>query len=503
MVYLSSTFCVTFFIHFMFIIGYCCQNKSSKQIGENSMLYWKSIIPFILIIMISIKTKQVIVGLGVGLLFSTYLINPTLLGGFNTAVDYIINNLAIRNNLLSVGFIYIFAGIINLIKESGGIKGFVQSTSHRIKTRKQTLWLIWLTVFGTFSTPTLRIVAVAPIVKALQKRVDATKERLSFLIEATALPVIALMPVATAFIGYMVSTINLSLKNANLKGNGYQLFIQSIPYNLFAIFMLIVGLIFTIFGHPKIFKHVEKVREEDDKKVYEDCIPDVSRELESRPINLYIPILTTIILTVFLSWYSGYQKTNDLLTAFFYANIGKSMFIAICLALIITVIILLIEKYPLDKIIDDFFKGSNQLMSAIVIFALVWALSEASEKLGLSIFITSSLNFMPRFLLAPMFFITGSLLGYFIGSSWGVWGILMPIGFSIATLTKTPLPLFIGITFACGTLGGLLSPLSGNTIAMARIMELDIVDYSKYKLKHVIIPFVLSLIGYFILFFIF
>ncbi len=466
------------------------------------MSHWESIIPFIIIIIIAIKTKQVIPGLALGLLAASYIISPTLLGGINKAADYIIDNLALRNNLLSIGFIYIFAGIINLIKVTGGIKGFIESTSQKIKTRKQTLWLIWITVLGTFSTPTLRIVAVAPIIKALQKRVGATKERLSFLVEATALPVISIMPVATAFIGYMISTIDLSLKNNGLPGNPYQLFLKSVPYNLFAIFTLLLGLVFTIFGHPKIFAKPKQVSLDEDKQVYKNVIPEVNENLPSRPLNLYIPIVSTILLTVFLSWYSGFVKTHRFGSAFFNADVGQSMFVAIVISLAITVVLLLIEKYPLKKIIDEFFVGSNNLMSAIVIFALVWGLSAASEDLGLSQFIVGSLDWMPKFLLAPMFFLTGSILGYFIGSSWGVWGILMPIGFSIASIANAPITLFIGISFACGTIGGFLSPLSGNTITMAKIMDMELIEYSKYKLKHTLIPFSLSLIGYFILYFI-
>lgn len=90
----------------------------------------------------------------------------------------------------------------------------------------------------------------------------------------------------------------------------------------------------------------------------------------------------------------------------------------------------------------------------------------------------------------------GSILAYFIGSSWGSWGLLMPIGVSLAESSDISLSLMIGIVFACGTLGGLTSPLSGTTVTISKIMELEIMDYSKYKIKHTLVPFILSIALY-------
>lgn len=466
------------------------------------MSHWVSIIPFLVIVPMAIWTKQVIPSLAIGLLAGSYIVHPSILGGIEQSAHDIIINLASPNNLYIIGFLYLFAGIIQLIQVTGGIKGFTAATSKRIRTRKQAFWLTWLTVLGTFSAPTLRIVVVTPLIKALQARIPIRKERISFVIEATAVPIIALMPVGTAFIGYMTSTIALSLKNAHMSGSAYHLFIRSIPYNLFAIIGLVLAFLYTVFGHPHLGRGEQRPTQElarHDKAVYENAHQAVADDLPSNPINLYLPIITAVVLTIGLSLWSGYQRTHRVMTALTHSNAAPAMFEAIVITLIITVVLMLIERFKLSRMINEFFTGGNNLMSAIFLFGLVWALASVTEQLGLAQFVAAALGWVPPILIAPAVFLLGSIFAYFIGSSWGSWGLLMPISVSLTHAASASLPVLIGVVFASGTFGALVSPFSSNTVTMAKVMGLDLIPYSQYKLRHSIIPMALATIGYFLL----
>jgi Na+/H+ antiporter NhaC len=94
--------------------------------------------------------------------------------------------------------------------------------------------------------------------------------------------------------------------------------------------------------------------------------------------------------------------------------------------------------------------------------------------------------------------IARSLLSYVLGSSFGAWGILMPIGVAMAQAAHVSLPLLIGAVFAAGTFGGLVSPFSDSTVIMAQIMDLDLMAYSRYKLKHSLIPLLLAFAGFYL-----
>lgn len=97
---------------------------------------WACLIPFILVIPISIITKQVQSGLFVGLLVGSYLLHPSLLGGIEHMVQYVISNIVVTNNIRIIVFLYSFAGLVGIIKLTGGIKGFVHLISKKVKPKK-------------------------------------------------------------------------------------------------------------------------------------------------------------------------------------------------------------------------------------------------------------------------------------------------------------------------------------------------------------------------------
>lgn len=455
-----------------------------------AMAYWYSVIPLLLIIPIAMWSKQVIAGLTVGLLAASYIVKPTLLGGIGQAVTYVLSNLEKGGKLEVIGFLYLFSGLLNLTKTSGGIKGFIDLMSDKIRTKKQAVLLIWVTILGTFISPNLRIVAVAPIIKALGQKINIGKERSSFIIETTAIPIIALIPVGTAFIGYMTSTIELSAKAIGIHQDPYHLFLRSIPYNFFSITVVAISIVYSIFGHPYFGKRLPEQRTE-------EVTSSKQEEIEvSRAWNLIFPISIALILIISLSFWDGYVKTHSVLNAFTHSDISKMMLIGIVIAVLMTFIFLLVQKFSLNELLSEFFIGGNSFMPAIILFALVWGVSSASNDLGFSKFVTASLGWIPASIVPPAVFIIGSIFAYFIGSSWGSWGLLMPIGVSMAHSAHLSLPLMIGVIFASGTVGALISPLCGGTVTISRIMGLDIMPYAFYKLKHSIVPFILAVILY-------
>lgn len=201
---------------------------------ENS---WVSLLPFIVVIPIAVLTKQVLPGLFAGLILGSYLIQPDLFGGIITLISYLINNLVKPNNIRIIIFLYVFAGLINLTRMTGGIKGFVDLVSRKVKKRSAML-LIWLSTIGTFNNPNFRIVTVAPIMKLLKRRLPISTQKIGFMIEVTSNPVVALVPVATAFVGYMVSLIGTALQQVGINESPYSIFIKSIPFNFFHLLLL-------------------------------------------------------------------------------------------------------------------------------------------------------------------------------------------------------------------------------------------------------------------------
>lgn len=449
---------------------------------------WLSILPFLIVIPVAMITKQVLPGLILGLLVGSYLISPHIIGGIQMMLTYVVQALIDENNIKIIVFLYVFSGLTGMMKMTGGIKGFVEKSAEKITTKKQALLLTYISTIGTFSAPTFRFVTIAPIMKALLKKVKMSTKELGFVIETTATPIIVLIPVATAFVGYMVSVIQISTESSGVDIDPYRLFIQSIPFNFFAIVIILLG-IYLSFFHPSHTDAPTKIDDPQDDSTsdWHECHPAVHKDLPSKPFNLLLPIVFVIGFTLFLTWWDGQSDGYDFFEAFIHADVLEAMVVAVVITMFLSILFYQFQRFQLGDLINAFIIGGNDLMSVIVLLSVVWGLSAVTSDLGFSAFITSYTDWIPPMFIAPLMFLFGAAISYFIGSAWGTWGILMPLGISLALSADVSLPLIIGTVFASGSFGAFASPLSDDTNTLANILDLTVMDYAKFKLKPALI----------------
>lgn len=447
---------------------------------------WVSLLPFLVVIPIAILSKQVQPGLFAGLILGCYLKQPDLFGGIKTLISYIVDNLVKPNNIRIIIFLYVFAGLINLTKITGGIKGFVDLAGRKVKTRRAAMMLIWLSTIGTFNNPNFRIVTIAPIMKILKQRLPISSTNIGFAIDVTSNPVVVLVPIATAFVGYMVSLTGTALQQVGINENPYSVYIRSIPFNFFSLVIIAIGVYYSFFkefrndseGH--VAENPNTQKEEDLQK----CLKTYEKDTPSKPWNLLLPLSVVLLMTLFLSWWDGHAQASGFIDAFIKADALGVMLEALFITLILSLFFYLVQRFSIAKLVTHFVNGGNELVSVILMLTLVWALSAVSEDLGFSKYITAHLiGWIPSAFIAPVVFLLGSMLSYFIGSSWGTWGLLMPLGVTLAHQAGSNIILVIGAVFASGTFGAFASPLSDNTVALCTILDLPVIEYARSKLK--------------------
>ncbi|AET66507.1 Na+/H+ antiporter [Desulfosporosinus orientis DSM 765] len=448
---------------------------------------WISLLPFVVVIPIALLTKQVKPGLLAGLILGSYLLKPNLLGGIETLIAYLIDNLVKPNNIRIIIFLYVFAGLINLTKMAGGIKGVVDLVGRKVKTKRSAMLLIWLSTIGTFNNPNFRIVTIGPIVKLLKRRLPLSIPKIGFMIEVTSNPVVAIIPVATAFVGYMVSLIGTALRQVGIQESPYSVYIRSIPFNFFSLVIIGIGIYYSFFKEMRNTMQEsleEKSEAQKEEEELQKCLQAYEKEAPSKPMNLLFSLSMVLLMTLYLSWLDGSSRTNTIFEAFVRADALKVMLEALFITFFLTLIMIFLQGYNISKIISTFIEGGNELVSVILMLSLVWALSAVSEDLGFSTYISSSLvGIIPQAFIAPVVFVLGSFIAYFIGSSWGTWGLLMPLAVTLAHQTGTNISLVIGAVFASGTFGAFASPLSDNSITLCAILDLPVMIYARYKLK--------------------
>lgn len=493
-----------------------------------------ALIPFFVVIPIAMWTKQVIPGLAVGLIVGAYLVHPSLLGGLMAVIHYIAAEMETPGNVNLVLFLYLFGSFVGLIRVTGGVSGFSNWVSKRVRSERGAFAMTWLSSGATFMAPDFRIITIAPVVNRIFSRLGVAPERVAYAIDVTSTPLCAVVPLGTAFVGYMVGLMHTSVDHTASTTSPYQLFLTSIPFNLFAWLMLIAGFIITfrtpraskvthpaqpktpvaslrpsivpfrkrltLSHRPMMAVHAEigamgalharnAVHHTKAQAKIEDPVEQMSNEARPSAIHLVLPLAVLLALTLILTYMSGYQAGGrSLVQALVLSNASAAMLEALVLTLVFMFIFYGIRRQTISRTMFGFLQGGNEMMSVIVLLVLIWGVSAVSSDLGFSTFCQREIvRYVPHALIVPALFAFGCVISYVIGSSFGTWGMLMPLGFSLAATGAGSLPLIAGAVFASGTFGGFASPLSDNTVAMATVMKLPVMQYANYKTKSAVV----------------
>lgn len=214
---------------------------------------WLSILPPLFTIAIAIWTKKIIPSLLIGLLLGSYLLNPIVSGGFETAVDQVVKTLTDKDSLQVLLFLYLFSGLIALIKKSGGIKAFSNLAEKHIESKKGVFFTVWALIPVTFIDCGFRVVGVCSITRSLAEKNKIAKERLAFMLNNTASPVVELIPIATTFVGFNVAIIGQELQAAGVAKNNsaYAVWLKAIPFEFFSIAVIVITFLSIFFQFKK------------------------------------------------------------------------------------------------------------------------------------------------------------------------------------------------------------------------------------------------------------
>ncbi|MDA8443423.1 MAG: sodium:proton antiporter [Peptococcaceae bacterium] len=484
-----------------------------------------SLLPFIVVIPLALFTRQVLPGLVMGLLIGSYMLTPSLLGGVDTALQYVLKELAIPDNLRLIVFMYGFGAFVGLVRITGGVSGFAQWMEARVTSGGRAFMITWLSALLTFMAPDFRIITVGPVMKQVFTRLKVATSKVAFVIDATATPLCAIMPLGTVFIGYIIGLISTVSRHQGITTPAYTMFLHSIPFNFFSLAMLAFALVYSFrksdapsektastgqimsvaqlrslgsaqlaynetageiaLPLPKQRGTGKKIDEHERADSFPDSVDLVARKVTPHALNLIVPLAVLLSFTLFYTWLDGHMRAPGLLNAFIQANAAKAMLEALLTTLLLAFGWYTVQKQPLARTIYGFLQGGNEMMAVNVLLVLVWAVSAISTDLGFVAYTAHTAgSLIPPAIIAPAFFVFGCLLSYVIGSSFGTWGILLPLGFSLAGTEHASLPLIAGAVFASGTFGGFVSPLSDNTVAMATVMKIPLMEYAKLKLRY-------------------
>jgi tetracycline resistance efflux pump len=454
---------------------------------------WLSVLPPLITIALAIISKRIIPSLFAGILAGSFLLSRQFVGTFETSLNYIVQTLSDKKNLQVLLFLYLFSGVIYLIKRSGGIKAFSQVIEKRIASKKGVFYTIWALIPFTFIDCGFRVMATGSITKGIAEKHGVEKERLAFTLNNTASPLVELIPVSTTFVGFNISIIQQGLNASGnaTAGSAYSLLLNSIPLQFFSIVVLVVTFlsIFLHFNNNKKGKddkgtHADKGNEKE-AGMHMD-MKEKEPEITPRLLNLIIPFCLVIGLSIFFFWYYGQQKAagGNVMDIISKTDPNMAMLTALLLTLLATSIMYALQHYPLKNLSNDLITGGNQIMHTLAILALAWPLAMITQDLGLGQFIKEQIsNSIPVWSIPALIFIITAAVTYFMGASWGASAMIMPFAVPLAAMAGVSIPLIIAAVISGASFGDVTSPVSGMTNMASNIAGADHKSYIKYAAK--------------------
>ena len=462
--------------------------------------FW-SLIPPIIAIILALVTKEVYSSLFIGILTGSLLFSGFNFEGTMTHVfsDGIIASLSDSWNVGILIFLVILGTIVQLMNRTGGSAAFGNWATRRIQTREGAqLATIGLGVL-IFIDDYFNCLTVGSVMRPVTDKYKVSRAKLAYLIDATAAPVCIIAPIsswAAAVSGFVEGE------------NGLALFIRTIPYNYYALLTLAMMIMIVLMhiNYGPMAEHEYNATEKGDIYTTPDRpYADAADESQGRVgivADMLIPIFSLIICCVIGMIYTGgFFSGTNFIDAFAGSDASVGLVLGSFCALIITMVYYLIRNsLSFEEMMGCLPDGFKQMVPAILILTLAWTLNGTTASLGAKEFVAGIIaNNAARFasFLPAIIFMIAVGLSFATGTSWGTFGILIPI--VVACFQTTDPQLMIIAMSACmagSVCGDHCSPISDTTIMSSAGAQCNHINHVSTQMPYALTCAAVSAVTY-------
>ena len=502
--------CVPFLnIHgFLFVF---CKKKGREKIMQVYATFW-ALLPPIIAIVLALITKEVysslFIGIVVGALFySGFSFEGTLNHIFFEEVDAetsygMISVLSDSSNVGILIFLVILGSLVALMNNAGGSAAFGRWATTHIKTRVGAqLATIALGVL-IFVDDYFNCLTVGSVMRPVTDTHNISRAKLAYLIDATAAPVCIIAPIsswAAAVAGFASES----------DANGIALFISAIPYNFYALLTILMMITLSVtktdFGpmaiHERNALKGDLFTTENRPYADADAHEDTSK---GKVIDLVLPVVVLVVACVIgLIYTGGFFSGESFVSAFANCSASMGLVLGSSVALVFAIIFFIIRRVLSFKdCMACIPEGFKAMVPAILILTFAWTLKSMTDSLGAAEFVAgvvkasagSFMNFLPA-----VIFLIACLLSFATGTSWGTFGILIPIVLAVFGTDSGALStISMSACMAGAVCGDHCSPISDTTIMSSAGAQCDHVNHVSTQLPYAISVAGISFITYLI-----
>lgn len=475
--------------------------------------FW-ALVPPIVAIALALLTKEVYSSLFIGiatgaLLYSDLNLEKAFVGifqGFENAdgemAGGMIPKIADSGNVGILIFLVVLGILVVLMNKAGGSAAYGKWAATKIKGKRGAS----LATFGLgaliFVDDYFNCLTVGSVMRPITDSHKVSRAKLAYIIDATAAPICIIAPIsswAAAVTGVVEGY------------NGLDLFIRSIPYNLYALLTIVMVIAISLLNldYGPMKRHEDNAAKGDIYTTKERPYADAVEEKVSsrgKVIDLVLPVICLIVCCILGMIYSGgfFDPANenymDFVMAFANCSASLGLTLGSALALILTFLIYIPRKVlTFRQFMDSFAEGFKAMVPAILILVFAWTLSGMTNTLGADVFVAGLLKesagafniFLPAIL-----FLIAVGLSFSTGTSWGTFGILLPIVVPVLPANSELLIITISACLAGAVCGDHCSPISDTTIMASTGAQCDHVNHVSTQLPYALTVAAVSFIGY-------
>ncbi len=468
--------------------------------------FW-SLLPAIIAIALALITKEVYSSLFIGiicggLLYSGFSFTGTMEHVF---VDGMIGQLSDGWNVGILIFLVILGTMVMLMNRAGGSAAFGRWAVAHVKTRIGAQVATILLGVLIFIDDYFNCLTVGSVMMPLTDKHKISREKLAYLIDATAAPVCIIAPIsswAAAVTGFVDGA------------NGLTLFVRAIPYNFYAFLTIAMMLTLTYgkfdFGPMKHAELHDYKGKNEDKNVASGMTgaedqPNPPISDKGRVIHLVLPIVALIVCCIIGMIYTGgFFEGESFIDAFSNSDASVGLVYGSVVALVITIVFFLATKVlSFGECMNAVPEGFKSMVPAILILTFAWTLKAMTDSLGAAEYVAglveniadnrAIMSFLPAFV-----FLVGAFLAFATGTSWGTFGILIPIVVNVfgADLSNELMIIAISACMAGAVCGDHCSPISDTTIMASAGAQCNHIRHVSTQLPYALTAAGVSFVAY-------
>lgn len=461
---------------------------------------WWALIPPLLAIILAFITKEVYSSLFIGVA-----VGALLYSGFHPW-DSFVNFFEIMKNSMNLNiliFDVLLGMIIVLMAKSGGSAAYGKWAGTKIRTKRSALLATMGLGVLIFVDDYFNCLTVGSVMRPVTDQQKVSRAKLAYIIDATAAPVCIIAPISS-----WAAAVN-SYVPADAGISGFQLFLRTIPYNLYAILTLVMVffICFTGFDFGLMKKHEENAAKGDLFTSGGDEFERVSED-EVNPggkvMDLVLPVAVLIVSAIGAMIYTGYLGgAKDIITAFSGCDAETSLIFATMVTIFFMMLLYLPRKVVDFKgFMESLVEGFKLMIPAITILIFAWSLKGIGDAMGLAEFVggivgenASASIFIPVVLFAVAIF-----LSFSTGTSWGTFAILVPIatGMFAGNTSLEMMIISVSAVLAGAVCGDHVSPISDTTVMSSAGAQSNHLNHVSTQMQYAAIVAGVCMVGYII-----